>query len=58
MPFAGDTLFPESIPLADWRVVSDKSKLFLERKTGHKVMCRFVQYEQTMPRRLEQGIAN
>lgn len=58
MPFAGDTLFPESVPLADWRVVSEESKPFLERKTGHKVMCRFVQYEQATPRRLERGIAN
>ena len=50
MPFAGDTLFPDSIPLADWRVVSDESKTYRERKTGQGVVCRFILYEQPMPR--------
>lgn len=46
MPFAGDTLFPASIPLEDWRVVHDERKLLQERKTGQAVGCRFVLYEQ------------
>jgi dihydrofolate reductase len=46
MPFAGDTLFPASIPLQDWRLVRDERKLLRERKTGQEVVCRFVLYEQ------------
>lgn len=48
-PFAGDTLFPESIPLAQWSVVSEIKKTYLERKTGQLVLCRFLQYEQAAP---------
>lgn len=55
MPFAGDTLFPETIPLADWRVVSDERRLYPERTTGQRVSCRFIVYEQPMPRPLGGG---
>lgn len=51
-PFAGDTLFPDSIPLADWRVISEVAKTYRELKTGQDVLCRFLQYEQTSPRSL------
>lgn len=49
LPCAGDTLFPESIPLAEWRIVSDEQKVFLEKKSGRQVSCRFLQYEQETP---------
>lgn len=49
MPFDGDVLFPESIPLADWSVVSEVHKTYRERKTGQSVLCRFLQYEQSSP---------
>jgi dihydrofolate reductase len=47
--FAGDTLFPENIPLAQWPLVSEISKTYFERKTGQPVLCRFLQYEQPSP---------
>ncbi|MFZ2267511.1 MAG: dihydrofolate reductase [Azonexus sp.] len=50
LPFAGDTLFPASIPLNEWAVLSDEGRVYLERKTGRPVMCRFLQYVQEMPR--------
>lgn len=49
-PFAGDTLFPDSIPLADWNIVSDVSRVYRERHSGQDVVCRFLQYEQPEPR--------
>lgn len=49
MPFAGDIHFPESIPLAEWSVVSEVSKTYREQKTGQSVLCRFLQYEQASP---------
>ena len=55
MPFAGDTLFPESIPLERWRVISDVRKTYRERKSGREVECRFLQYEQPHPRQLAPG---
>ncbi len=45
-PFAGDTLFPESIPLDQWEIVSDVSETLRERKTDSDVVCRFMQYAQ------------
>jgi dihydrofolate reductase len=53
MPFAGDTLFPASIPLADWRVLSDEGHVYVERKSGRPVMCRFLQYDQDKPRLID-----
>lgn len=47
--FEGDTLFPESIPLADWKVVSEERKIYRERKTDSDVLCRFLRYEQSVP---------
>jgi dihydrofolate reductase len=52
MPFAGDTLFPDSIPLDQWQVVSEERKILRERKSGREVLCRFMQYEQKLPRSL------
>ncbi|WP_412480531.1 dihydrofolate reductase [Azonexus sp. IMCC34839] len=51
LPCAGDTLFPE-IPLGQWRVVSDVTETYQERKSGCQVACRFLQYEQENPTRL------
>ncbi len=48
--FAGDTLFPDVIPLADWSVLSERVESYLERKSGEPVACRFIQYEQANPR--------
>jgi len=44
MPFAGDTLFPDDIPLNEWDVISETSETFRERKTGQDVLCRFIEY--------------
>ena len=44
--YAGDTLFPESIPLDQWEIVSDVSETLRERKTDSDVVCRFMQYAQ------------
>lgn len=55
-PFVGDTLFPESIPLADWRVISEIGKTYTELTTGQNVLCRFLQYEQASPRPLPSEI--
>lgn len=52
MPFAGDTCFPASIPLDQWRVVSEVRQTYRERKCGRDVLCRFLQYEQDNPRPL------
>lgn len=50
--YAGDTLFPESIPLAAWRVADERRETFLERHSGQSVVCRFIRYEQDRPRPL------
>lgn len=50
MPFAGDTLFPASIPLTEWAVLSDERRVYKERKSGCPVVCRFLQYVQENPR--------
>ena len=52
MPFAGDTRFPDSIPLDRWTVVSEVRQTYRERKSGRDVLCRFLQYEQDNPRPL------
>ena len=52
MPFAGDTRFPESIPLDRWKVISEVQQTYRERKSGRDVLCRFLQYEQDNPRPL------
>lgn len=52
--FAGDTLFPESIPLANWRVVSDEVRQYLEHKSGQTIACRFLKYEQSEPHKLHE----
>ena len=52
MPFAGDTRFPDDIPLNEWDVLGETRKTFRERKTGQDVLCRFVEYAQKNPRPL------
>lgn len=52
MAFAGDIHFPESIPLAQWKVISEVHKTYRELKHGQPVLCRFLQYEQASPRAL------
>jgi dihydrofolate reductase len=47
--FSGDTVFPESIPLPSWAIVSDKVQHYLERKSGQTMACRFIKYEQAEP---------
>ena len=49
--FAGDTRFPD-IPLASWRVVSETTQTYVERRTGAPTACRFRVYEQDTPRPL------
>jgi dihydrofolate reductase len=53
--FAGDTLFPVSVPLAEWPVLSEECREYLERKSGHLVRCRFLQYGQETPRMIVSG---
>ena len=44
--FAGDTRFPDSIPLDRWTLVEDREESHLERHSGEAVVCRFLQYAQ------------
>ncbi|MBK9782990.1 MAG: hypothetical protein IPP59_01605 [Betaproteobacteria bacterium] len=53
--FAGDTLFPESIPLDEWRLINEERETYFEKKTGQPVLCRFLQYEQVSPLALPAG---
>lgn len=48
--FAGDTLFPADIPLAEWRLADERHACYRERKSGEIVGCRFLRYEQPVPR--------
>ena len=48
--FAGDTLLPAAIPLADWGLVQERQARYLERISGQSVNCRFQVYEQGNPR--------
>lgn len=50
--FDGDCCFPESIPLADWRVLDEQRKTYIERNSGLATVCRFIQYEQGNPLQL------
>jgi dihydrofolate reductase len=47
--YAGDTLFPESIPLDDWQLQSESTRLLHEKKSKQMVACRFLQYRQLKP---------
>lgn len=44
--FAGDVRFPDTIPLADWRLISERRERYVERKSGAPVDCRFQVLEQ------------
>lgn len=47
--FAGDTRFPDEIPLASWHLLDERVEHYLEKKSGTVVACRFLQYEQATP---------
>lgn len=53
--FAGDTRFPEDIPLANWQLRSERVEHYRERKSGADVACRFLLYEQAEPRSPDAG---
>jgi len=52
MPFEGDTLFPDVMSSGDWRLLAEERQIYLERRTGQPVVCRFLQYEQENPHKL------
>lgn len=52
MPFAGDSLFPDSIQFDQWDLISENEQTYIEQKTGNPVRCRFVRYQQKAPRPL------
>jgi dihydrofolate reductase len=52
--FAGDTLFPVEIPLADWPIVAERSASYREKTSGDMVRCRFLEYRQPKPLVLSQ----
>lgn len=52
--FAGDTLFPAEIPLADWPIVAERSESYREKISGDMVRCRFLEYRQPKPLVLSQ----
>lgn len=55
MSFAGDMRFPESIQLTPAMLVSETEQTYLERKSGQPVRCRFLCYQQAVPRPLPGG---
>lgn len=50
--FFGDSRFPASIPLDQWNIVSETSRLLIERHSSVPVRCRFLCYEQPAPKKL------
>ena len=50
--FAGDTLFPEDVPVDAWPIVAAHEAMLAEHKTGELVRCCFLKYEQPNPRPL------
>ena len=50
--FPGDSRFPAGIPLAEWPIDQEWTRVFRERKTGQDVVCRFLEYRQPAPRPL------
>lgn len=55
LPCTGDTLFPESIPLHEWEIVSEEKRVYRERKSGQDVLCRFLVYQQQTPRPIDRS---
>lgn len=45
----GDTRWPENIPLASWRLLRERTENYLDRRSGTRVACRFLHYEQPTP---------
>lgn len=48
--FQGDTLLPTSIPFDRWEIFAETVRRLPENKSGHEVLCRFLQYRQAHPR--------
>lgn len=48
--FAGDTLFPETIPLDGWQLHAESVRLLHENLSNREVACRFLEYRQPHPR--------
>lgn len=48
--FAGDTLFPDTIPLDGWQLHAEEPKLLHENLSNKDVVCRFLQYRQLNPK--------
>lgn len=57
-PFAGDTQFPEVVPLASWPLVSEVLQRYRERTSGEDVLCRFLKFEQPQPLPLPDAAAS
>jgi dihydrofolate reductase len=56
--FSGDSMFPAEIPLDDWTIQEESTKVFRERRSGTDVTCRFLQYRQDNPRPLPASHCN
>lgn len=50
--FSGDSLFPADIPLDQWPIHEESSRVYRERHSNTDVCCRFLQYRQPDPRPL------
>lgn len=50
--YSGDALFPAEIPVDDWPVHDESVSVFVDRRSGQDVTCRFLQYRQPSPRPL------
>lgn len=48
--FAGDTLFPDTIPLDDWELHAEEVRLLHENLSNRDVECRFLEYRQMDPK--------
>ena len=47
--YAGDTLFPETIPLDEWPLHAESVRLLHENLSNQEVACRFLEYRQPNP---------
>jgi dihydrofolate reductase len=56
--FSGDSLFPADIPFDHWVIQAESTKVFRERRSGHDVTCRFLQYRQPNPLALSAIVCN
>jgi dihydrofolate reductase len=56
--FSGDSIFPAEIPLDSWQIHDESVEVFLERRSGKDVSCRFLEYRQSSPRPLPASNCN